>query len=296
MNGAGVTLLSCFFGKTPMGLSRTSLTLGYISYLNCVPFFGLLKEQGFQGQLIPGVPSELNLMLQRGELDASPSSSFEYARNWRDYLLLPGHSISSVGRIASVLLFSVDSPERLDGKEIAITGESATSINLLDILLRDGFNVQRVVTRVHSGSVEKLVCAGKPALLIGDRALKLATAVPAGVKIYDLGALWHQHTGLPFVFALWMVRRSSLERHRGALEALSEQLLRSRCQVMSQPEPFARTAAGATGLTTEQIITYWSSISYQLDDDHLKGLNLFFNRCYNHGLLKDQPPLDFLHQ
>ncbi len=296
MNGAGVTLLSCFFGKTPMGLSRTSLTLGYISYLNCVPFFGLLKEQGFQGQLIPGVPSELNLMLQRGELDASPSSSFEYARNWRDYLLLPGHSISSVGRIASVLLFSVDSLEWLDGKEIAITGESATSINLLEILLRDGFNVQRVVTRVPSGSVEKLVCAGKPALLIGDRALKLATAVPAGVKIYDLGALWHQHTGLPFVFALWMVRRSSLKRHRGALEALSEQLLRSRCQVMSQPERFARTAAGATGLTPEQIITYWSSISYQLDDDHLKGLNLFFNRCYNCGLLEDQPPLDFLHQ
>ena len=279
-----------------MDSSGTSLRLGYISYLNCVPFFGLLKEQGFQGQLIPGVPSELNRMLQQGELDASPSSSFEYARNWRDYLLLPGHSISSVGRIASVLLFSPVSPERLDGKEIVITGESATSINLLDVLLRDYFNVARIVTSVPSAPVEDLVRVGKPALLIGDRALKLAATAPAGVEIYDLGALWHQHTGLPFVFALWMVRRSSLEQHRGTLEALSQQLLHSRRQVLNQPESFARTAAGHTGLTAEQIITYWSRISYQLNDEHLKGLTLFFKRCYDHGLLEDEPPLDFLHQ
>ncbi|MFO7765909.1 MAG: menaquinone biosynthesis protein [Pelovirga sp.] len=279
-----------------MAMTAVPLTLGYISYLNCVPFFGHLKEQGFAGKLIAGVPSELNLMLQRGELDASPSSSFEYARNWRDYLLLPGHSISSVGSIASVLLFSPVSPDQLDGKEITITGESATSINLLEILLRDYFAVAQVVTRVPSGSVEENVHAGRPALLIGDRALKLAAAKPTGVAIYDLGALWHQYTGLPFVFALWMVRRSSLARHQAALEALSGQLLRSRCQVLDQPEPFARKAAELTGLMPAQIISYWNSISYQLSDEHLKGLKLFFKRCYDHGLLEEDPPLDFLPQ
>lgn len=275
---------------------ESPLTLGYISYLNCVPFFGKLKEQGFNGKLIPGVPSALNRMLQQGEIDASPSSSFEYARNWRDYLLLPGHSISSVGNIASVLLFSPVSPDRLDGKEITITGESATSINLLEILLRDYFAVAKVVTSVSSGPVEESVHAARPALLIGDRALKLAAAKPAGVAIYDLGTLWHQHTGLPFVFALWMVRRSSLVRHQVALEALSGQLLRSRCQVLDQPEPFARRAAELTGLMFERIISYWNSISYQLSDEHLKGLKLFFTRCYEHGLLEEDPPLDFLQQ
>ncbi|MBW6510451.1 MAG: menaquinone biosynthesis protein, partial [Desulfuromonadales bacterium] len=157
-----------------MERSAAPLTLGYISYLNCVPFFGRLKEQGFNGKLVPGVPSALNRMLQQGEIDASPSSSFEYARNWRDYLLLPGHSISSVGSIASVLLFSPVSPERLGGVEIALTGESATSINLLEILLRDYYGLSAVVTTVLGTSVEELVSKGKPALLIGDRALKLS--------------------------------------------------------------------------------------------------------------------------
>ncbi|MFO7812466.1 MAG: menaquinone biosynthesis protein [Pelovirga sp.] len=277
-----------------MEKSDLPLTLGYISYLNCIPFFACLKDQGFQGKLVPGVPSALNLMLQQGEIDASPSSSFEYARNWRDYLLLPGHSISSVGSIASVLLFSPREPSRLDGVEIALTGESATSINLLEILLRDYYGLSDVVTTVPDASVEELVSMGKPALLIGDRALKLSSAIPAGVGVYDLGKLWHQNTGLPFVFALWMVRKKVVAQHAEALGRLGEQLLQSRQSVLQHPQRFAEGAAQQTIMTPEQIVSYWSSISYVLDNEHLKGLTLFFERCFKHGLLQEVPPLNFL--
>lgn len=273
---------------------NSPLTLGYICYLNCVPFFGKLKEQGFNGKLVPGVPSALNRMLQHGEIDASPSSSFEYARNWRDYLLLPGHSISSVGSIASVLLFSAVRPDQLGGVEIALTGESATSINLLEILLRDYYGLSDVVTSVPGGSVEELVSAGKPALLIGDRALKLSAVVPPGVGVYDLGKLWHQHTGLPFVFALWMVRKEVVEPHAEALGRLGEQLLKSRESVLQQPQLFAEAAAQQTAMNPEQIIRYWSTISYVLDSEHIRGLELFIQRCFKHGLLKEEPPLNFL--
>lgn len=277
-----------------MERSDAPLTLGYISYLNCVPFFGKLKEQGFNGKLVPGVPSALNRMLQLGEIDASPSSSFEYARNWRDYLLLPGHSISSVGSIASVLLFSPLSPDQLSGVEIALTGESATSINLLEILLRDYYGLPDVVTTVPGDPVEELVSMGKPALLIGDRALKLSAAVPPGVGVYDLGKLWHQHTGLPFVFALWMVRKAVAAEHAEALGRLGEQLLQSRQSVMQHPQRFAEAAARQTSMTPEQIVSYWNTISYVLDNHHLAGLTLFFERCCKHGLLQDDPPLNFL--
>ncbi|HMB15264.1 MAG TPA: menaquinone biosynthesis protein [Pelovirga sp.] len=277
-----------------MERSDSSLTLGYISYLNCVPFFGRLKEQGFQGQLVAGVPSALNRMLQLGEIDASPSSSFEYARNWRDYLLLPGHSISSVGSIASVLLFSPLSPDQLNGVEIALTGESATSINLLEVLLRDYYGLTEVVTTVPGDSVEELVSRGKSALLIGDRALKLSAAIPPGVGVYDLGKLWHQHTGLPFVFALWMVRKAVVAQHAEALDRLGEQLLQSRKSVLQHPLPFADVAALQSAMTPEQIISYWNSISYILDNEHIKGLKLFFERCYKYGLLQEDPPLNFL--
>ena len=277
-----------------MERTDSPLTLGYISYLNCVPFFGKLKEQGFNGRLVPGVPSALNRMLQHGEIDASPSSSFEYARNWSDYLLLPGHSISSVGSIASVLLFSPVTPDQLNGVDIALTGESATSINLLEILLRDFYRVSEVIMSVPGGSVEGLVYRGKPALLIGDRALKLSAAIPPGVGVYDLGRLWHQHTGLPFVFALWMVRKAVVAQHAEALGRLGKQLLHSRQSVLQQPQSFAEAAAQHTIMTPEQIINYWNTISYVLDNEHLKGLKLFFERCFKHGLLPEVPPLNFL--
>lgn len=277
-----------------MTMADSSLTLGYISYLNCVPFFGRLKAQGFHGKLVPGVPSALNRMLQQGEIDASPSSSFEYARNWRDYLLLPGHSISSVGSIASVLLFTPVSPDQLGGVEIALTGESATSINLLEILLRDYYGLSAVVTTVLGKSVEELVSKGKPALLIGDRALKLSATAPPGVGVYDLGKLWHQHTGLPFVFALWMVRKQVVQLHAAALSHLGEQLLKSREAVLQQPQMFAEAAAQHTVMTPEQIISYWNTISYVLDNEHITGLELFIQRCFKHGLLREKPPLNFM--
>ena len=84
-------------------ISDTGLVLGCIPYLNCVPFFACLEDNGFQGHFVAGVPSALNRLLQEGGIDASPSSSFEYARHWRDYLLLPGHSIASVGEIIRLI-------------------------------------------------------------------------------------------------------------------------------------------------------------------------------------------------
>lgn len=269
------------------------LTLGYINYLNCVPFFALLKEQGFQGNLVAGVPSELNHMLQQGEIDASPSSSFEYARNWRDYLILPGHSISSIGSIASVLLFSPVSPEHLNGVEIALTGESATSVNLLKVLLLDHYRLTDVVTTVPGGSVEALVEKNQPALLIGDRALKLAASAPVGVGIYDLGKIWHQHTGLPFVFALWMIRQQALLRHDLSLQALALQLLKSRETVLKNPYRFAVPAARGLGLNPDEIVRYWLTVDYRLEREHLDGLTLFFERCVARGLLNEMPLLNF---
>lgn len=278
--------------STPQ-LSTHQLTLGHISYLNCIPFFAALTQQGFQGRLVQGVPSELNRMLQQGELDGSPSSSFEYARNWRDYLLLPGHSISSTGRIASVLLFSPITPQQLSGCPIAITGESATSINLLRVLLRVFYQHQTVDDYVPEGKVEDLICRRQPALLIGDRALKTAATAPAGMNVYDLGELWHRHTGLPFVFALWMIRRSALDQHGGQLSQLGKQLQASRDHVLQLPDKYAKQAAQQIGLSSVHIIDYWRTIDFGLDQQHINGLRLFFQLCFDCGLLEEMPELMF---
>ena len=271
----------------------TELRLGYIPYLNCIPFFHHLKDNGFCGQFISGVPSELNRMLQQGQLDVSPSSSFEYARNWKEYLLLPDHSISSVGRVKSVLFFSPVKLSELSGQEVSITGESATSINLLRIIFREFYNLHNVTDSVPDIPIESLIEQRKPALLIGDRALRIASRLPSGMQVFDLGEIWYQQTGLPFVFALWMIQRNALDRFSHELVLLGEQLQRSRHQLINNPYPVAKGVATA-GLDVETVVSYWKTIDYRLENQHLKSLRLFFELCRKHNLLKNEPKLNFL--
>ena len=273
--------------------TTAELTLGYIPYLNCVPFFARLKDNGFQGDFVAGVPSALNAMLQEGRLDASPSSSFEYACNWRDYLLLPGHAIASVGPVKSVLLFSPADPSELAGQKVFITGESATSINLLRIIFREFYGLHDVTDAVPDEAIEGLIERQQPALLIGDRALRLANNLPEGMQIFDLGELWHQQTGLPFVFALWMIRREAVGRYHDEFVKLGAQLLLSREQVLSQPHRFASGVAESSGLTVGQISDYWQTIDYRLETEHLEGLQLFFRLCKKYHLLDEEPELNF---
>lgn len=275
-------------------VSETDLTLGFIPYLNCVPFFSRLKENGFQGELVSGVPSDLNRRLQNDELDASPSSSFEYARNWRDYFILPDHSISSVGAVKSVLLFTPETIEDLGSRTIALTGESATSIHLLRVLFHEFYQLHQVKDGVPREPIETLVAEKQPALLIGDRALRLSQNLPEGVMVYDLGELWYRHTGLPFVFALWMVRKKSWNLHREDLSQLSKQLFNSRHQVLERAEAFAKKASALRGLSSELVINYWNTIDYRLDEEHLQGLKLFFRLCKKYEFLPEEPELNFL--
>lgn len=274
--------------------SSSELTLGYISYLNCVPFFHHLKDNGFLGRFVAGVPATLNEMLQQGKLDASPSSSFEYARNWEKYLLLPGHSISSIGKVESVLLFSPVHLSELSGRTISITGESATSINLLRVIFREFYHLHDVTDRVPETSIESLIRENHPALLIGDRALRLARNLPPGVQVYDLGEIWYQNTGLPFVFALWMIDRNSLEKYAAELTDLGQQLLDSCHQLISNPYPQAMVESQTIGLDVETIVAYWRTIDYRLEEEHIRGLQLFFQLCEKYQLLKGHPELSFL--
>ena len=275
-------------------MTATKIKLGHIPYLNCIPFFHFLEERGFSGDLISGVPAELNRMLHLGELDVSPSSSFEYARHWQDYILLPNHSISSRGKVRSVLLFSPVELTQLDGREIAITGESATSINLMRVVLREFYGHQNISDIVPNIPVEELISNGQPALLIGDRALRAVGSLPAGMECIDLGEIWFQKTGLPFVFALWMIRREAVARFPSELANLSGQLQHSLEKVLASPDTIATFCASRVGLSAQQVVEYWQGIDYRLEPDHLAGLNLFLQLCVKHQLLAQNSPLEFL--
>ena len=270
-----------------------TLRIGRIAYLNVAPYFHHLQSEGFSGEIIAGVPAELNALLADGAIDACPSSSFEYGLHAEDYLLLPGHSVSSVGPVHSVLLFTPGELAALSGTEIAITGESATSINLLKILLKEFFGIGNVVFQVPSGGVEASLSEGQSALLYGDRALAALKNCPPGFQVTDLGALWYHFTGLPFVFALWILRRDAAARMPQEFMQLSEQLERSRRKAFDNLPGMAEHLSGETIFSAQQLEAYWRGMSYDLTDGHLEGLRLYFTLCSKHGLLERVPDFHF---
>ncbi len=270
-----------------------ALRVGHISYINCVPFFHYLRQVGFDGEIVSGVPAVLNRQLAAGSIDLSPSSSFEYALHWRDYQLLPGHSISSCGPVQSVLLFSPEPLETLSGQTIAVTGESATSINLLQVLLREFYGCGEVSCRVPEGSVEESITAGSSALLIGDRALRAGLSHASG-QVYDLGELWNRHTDLPFVFALWIVRRQAAIRSADEMKNFARQLSAARVKAEQNLDALAGMIPEREWMGEEGLVAYWRQMSYDLGAAHQLGLKLFFQLCCKHGLLAEQPEIEFL--
>ena len=269
-----------------------SLVVGHIAYTNCAPFFHNLRAAGFSGDIVSGVPAQLNQLLAAGNIDVSPSSSFEYARNWREYLLLPGLSISTRGPVGSVLLFSPKPLTGLEGAQIALTGESASSVHLLKILLHEFVGLQQVDYAVPEGQVEEIVAQGGNALLIGDRALKMAKSYAAGI-IYDLGDLWYRYTGLPFVFALWILRREAAREKTSQVHDLVAQLQISQQRAFNDLLGLARSVPERSWMTEAGLMTYWKTMSYGLDQEHIRGLELFFRLCRKQNLLPDVPELIF---
>lgn len=255
-----------------------ALRIGRINYLNLFPIFkGLEDEDGsLPFEVIDGVPSKLNKMLRDGEIDISPSSSIEYLRHKDMYEIMEGHSISSFGAIGSILLFSRRPIEKLNDQTILTSSQSETSVALLDIILRRfyGHNMTLLSSEIDP---QDAYGSGHACLLIGDDALVAKKRLKdlSWLYIYDLGEIWFNKTGLPFVFALWIVRKDSAMEKKKQVEAFKRSLDRAKTKALSRLENLASISYLSGVLTEEEIVSYWKQISFDLEKEHLKGLELF---------------------
>lgn len=265
------------------------IRIGEIRYLNCTPIFSTLRSRFADPEyrFVCGTPAELNESLRAGAIDVCPSSSIEYARNPSSYLILPDISIASAGAVKSVLLLSPLPLNELNGAQIALTGESATSIALLKILLvcRYSFtNSFRTVTGEEQAGFK----GNEPLLLIGDSALQAALA-QSYRYVYDLGELWYEFTGLPFVFAIWLAKRSAIEAESAAFSQLARRLVLAKQLSVASFAEIAANSVQNDWADKNYLINYWRTISYDLDENHLQGLKLFFRLAYECGLLEQEP-------
>lgn len=250
------------------------LRIGKIPYTNLFPiFFSMQCHCDCSAyEFIEGPPSSLNRMLREGQLDISPSSSIEYLKNPDMYEIVPGHSISSTGSVLSILLFSRRPIDQLEGAEVAVSSQSETSVALLDIVLRKFYGFEKI-SLISSDSPE---LSGKEAfLLIGDDALKAGSSggTNKGLTVYDLGKIWHDHTGLPFVFALWIARKEAVKQalYNDFFKSLDE----AKTKAFKDLKVIADASPAKMFMTQQDIVAYWNIIDYSLEPKHLAGLELF---------------------
>lgn len=271
------------------------LNVGRIEYSNCTPLFMLLEEYpgAVSYNAVAGVPSMLNKMLAAGEVDVCPCSSIEFARHADMYQILPGHCIGSDGPVQSVMLYSSLPVARLAHRKVFVTGQSATSVVLLKILLSRRFGLEGVSYEVTDLPWQKALQQGAATLLIGDNAL-MALQDGNFENCYDLGAEWKEWTGLPFVYALWLINKNSVKSKQTELNSFANQLNWVRDRL---PDEFGRLAeieAKTSWMTAEYLENYWRNfLSYQLDQRHIAGVSRYFELASELGLIAQTPELSF---
>ena len=168
--------------------------IGSVSYLNAVPL-----TRGIESELILATPAKLAEMLRRDELDAALVSITEVLLNDR-YDILDGIAIASLGEVYSVLLAHKKPLE--EAKEIFCDTASLTSVNLLKILLAEKNLFPKFLPLENYEAAREKDFV----LLIGDRAIDFQRASHTH-EIFDLGTAWTEMTHLPFVYAVWALRR-----------------------------------------------------------------------------------------
>ncbi len=97
----------------------------------------------------------------------------------------------------------------------------------------------------------------------------------SSLYIYDLGELWTKYTGLPFVFALWIVRKKSLSQKKELIKKLSSDLINAKKYASKKLSLIAKEAPQKKWSSEEELVHYWKSISYDFTDKHMEGLKLF---------------------
>lgn len=263
------------------------LTIGIIDYLNVEPMYYRLQER-LAGRAVTfrrGVPSELNRALAAGEIDLAPISAIAAAKMADQVAILPDLSIATLGAVKTVLLFSwMADPRELDDVRIALSAESATSVELVKILAQHFWKVTPRYA-VEPQDLGQMLRRASAALLIGDDALVESAhrrEIPGRGQphAFDLGDEWLKWTGLPFVFALWAARREALPliEELGVAPALYE----SKAEGLAHIPQIARAYAPRLSLPVGVLTKYLHDLRYDLTPSDRAGLLTYFRLALPH--------------
>ena len=205
-------------------------------------------------------------------------------------VVLPDVAIASLNKVWSILLVTSKPLEEI--RTVAVDTSSRTSVGLTQVLLTKFFGGHRELTPM-APVLKPMLELCDAALLIGDAALMADTS---GLRAYDLAEVWRQKTGLPFVFAVWAVRKAALSEMEPGLD-LRGIFRRSRDHGLAEGnvQQIARQWSARMGMSEADILAYFrDNIHYELDAECRKGLALYFQLAAECGVIPQAPVLEFL--
>ena len=273
-----------------------------VSFLNSWPLVDALAGRD-DVQLVTDVPSQLSELLHEDRADVALIPVIEWFRG-AGSAIVPGVALATGGPVDSVKLFASVPPPEI--RHVAVDRGSRTSVALLRVLFAELWGVEPDF-KVAEPQVNSLLDEADAALVIGDRCFAAEKRFRdegllggAGVHEIDLGETWRQMTGLPFVFAVWVVGDGfALRSDAAEREALTRLLQDAKAVGLARIDALADRAVAEGRLgpggsrSREAVIHYFrESMCYDLGAQELAGLQRFHRLCVKHRIIPDGRGVD----
>jgi predicted solute-binding protein len=262
------------------------LRISASSYSNTAPLiwsFLYGQNHGKCELILDNAPARSAEFLSQKRVDAALVPVIEYQRI-EDVLLVPDVCVGAKERVRSVCLVT-KGEELPDAKSVALDISSKTSVTLTKIIFREFFGFEPTYKNAKP-NLSEMLFNSECALLIGDPAL---TIDENKYRKFDLAETWKSFTNFGFVFAMWMANAEN------AKVAKTIDFAAARDEGLNHLDEIVANYEAEISLAREEFKIYLSqNISYSIDANMQKGLELFFELARKHGLIKKSKSLTFL--
>jgi chorismate dehydratase len=227
-------------------------------------------------------PARCADLLAHGRVEAALVPVIEYHRI-PEIAIVPDVCVGSRGRVRSVVV-ATRGMDLEDARTIALDTSSRTSVALVQILFREFFGREPELRR-QAPDLDAMLAVADAALVIGDPAMTFPRA--RSLRIYDLATLWREHTGLGFVFAMWMARVDVPAETIGAVDFAG-----ARAEGLDHLDEITAQYAAALNLPRAELYEYLTdNICFETNEEMRAGLDLFYQLAFKHRIISELRPL-----
>jgi chorismate dehydratase len=255
------------------------------SYLNSAPLIWSFFHGSHRGSVdfVEAVPARCAQMLAESSVAGALVPVIEYQRIAGGFLV-PNVCVGSQKEVLSVVLVSKN--KRLENiGSVALDESSRTSATLAKVIFREFLDREPEWT-TRAPNLEEMLDKNDAALIIGDPGM---TFPRQGLNVWDMASLWKEHTGLGFVFAMWMVRDEAVE------DARKVNFSGARDEGVAHVDEIVRSYQDKIPMPVSELRNYLTqNIVFNVDESMERGLRLYFELAYKHRLIERVKPLRFI--